>query len=327
MYVDMIEQAGHGPLLVDYGHRISKNEGLVGSEVVYVHPGNDWGGALNLYGGLAAECPKALLELSFLPEETPVFCIPSQMPAYSSLVGERLTKTDPVKVHPSWNQLDLENLASIEPRAKSIPHPYLWKDYVVGDSHAISLYRPKTSLKSVPYQTLHGALKLGLKTFIDYYHVKRVGFYFGNIDVRHHLMRQPDPNEATFKLVQEYINQAYDLVKQRDLHIDIYELLPIEDEARKIPKTGYYKGRPFWGSWTQRNFIRILFKDIARQLIKDLGDERIQLVEWTDYLLDDAGRLDFKHMEKPQSVHLARASWPYWQGPKEDTWTVEKFMT
>ena len=38
------------------------------------------------------------------------------------------------------------------------------------------------------------------------------------------------------------------------------------------------------------------------------------LNKWTNYLLNNDGELDFSHMEARKSVHLARSSYPHWQG-------------
>jgi hypothetical protein len=35
-------------------------------------------------------------------------------------------------------------------------------------------------------------------------------------------------------------------------HVGIYELLPCEEEARKLPKSGEFMKKPFWGSWEER---------------------------------------------------------------------------
>jgi hypothetical protein len=148
---------------------------------------------------------------------------------------------------------------------------------------------------------------MGLSSFIPKGEFTNAEFYFGNIDIRHHLCRQSDPAEATRDLVQRYVED----VKKLDFQsVKIWEPLPIENESRKLPKTGYYKGTPFYGTWTQRNEIRKIF--IAE--LEKYSTERVSIFKWTDHLLNAAGELDFEHMEKPQSVHLSRAAYPHWQG-------------
>ena len=135
-------------------------------------------------------------------------------------------------------------------------------------------------------------------------------FYFGNIDVRHHLLRQSDPEQAIRDLAKKY----YEQLRNLDLaKVSVYELLPIEHESRVLPKTGYYKGTPFYGSWDQRNTARLVFKDEMRKLC---AQGSVNLIEWVDPLLNEKGELDFECMEKPKSVHLSRNSYPHWQGRK-----------
>ena len=40
----------------------------------------------------------------------------------------------------------------------------------------------------------------------------------------------------------------------------------------------------------------------------------VDIFQWTGKLLNSKGELDFEAMEKPQSVHLSRASYPHWTG-------------
>jgi len=122
-------------------------------------------------------------------------------------------------------------------------------------------------------------------------------------------------------LVKEYV-QAADALDIE--HLGIYEPLPIEDESRKLPKSGYYKGRPFWGSWEDRNRAREIFIETAKNENERINS-RVRLIEWTDYLKNPQGQLDFAHMEKPRSVHLSRASYPHWTGLESEN-TLEDFF-
>jgi len=72
------------------------------------------------------------------------------MPNYSELIGARIAKTPPEKVHPSWGTIDLENLKQVEDVAIRMRFPTMQPNLVMGDSHAISLYRPGWTVNSVP---------------------------------------------------------------------------------------------------------------------------------------------------------------------------------
>jgi len=273
---------------------------------IYVYHGNDWFGSLNLFGGMKNYGNiDSLIRFSKIEKTKKVYSLWIDHPKYSEMLEPRLNG----EIHPDWHKVDWENLKYIENNAITIREIEIVNRAVAGDSHAICMYRPGWFVNSVPFKTLHGALKEGLETFIQPHH-EIAEFYFGNIDVRHHLCRQPDPEAATRDLANRYYTQ----LSQLDLaKVYAYELLPIENESRVLPKTGYYKGTPFYGSWEDRNRCRLIFKDEMRKLC---AQGSVNFIEWVDPLLNDRGELDFECMEKPKSVHLSRNSYPHWQGRK-----------
>ena len=271
---------------------------------VYVYHGNDWGGSLNLFGGMKNYGNIDNL-IRYSKIKGPVYSLWIDHPKYSEMLKPRM-KGD---IHPDWHKVDWDNLKKLENTAITVREIESVNRVVAGDSHAICMYRPGWFVNSVPFKTLHGALKQGLHTFIEPHH-EIAEFYFGNIDVRHHLLRQPDPEKA----VRDLANRYYEQLSQLDLaKVYAYELLPIENESRALPKTGYYKGTPFYGSWDQRDAARLIFKDEMKKLC---SQGSVNFIEWVDYLMNDKGELDFAYMEKPKSVHLSRASYPHWQGRK-----------
>ena len=273
---------------------------------IYVYHGNDWFGSLNLFGGMKNYGNiDNLIRFSKIDKTKKVYSLWIDHPKYSEMLEPRLNG----EIHPDWHKVDWENLKYIENNAITIREIEIVNRAVAGDSHAICMYRPGWFVNSVPFKTLHGALREGLQTFIQPHH-EIAEFYFGNIDVRHHLCRQPDPEMATRDLANRYYTQ----LSQLDLaKVYAYELLPIEHESRVLPKTGYYKGTPFYGSWEDRNRCRLIFKDEMRKLC---SRGSVNFIEWVDPLLNDRGELDFECMEKPKSVHLSRNSYPHWQGRK-----------
>jgi hypothetical protein len=273
---------------------------------IYVYHGNDWFGSLNLFGGMKNYGNiDNLIRFSKIDKTKKVYSLWIDHPKYSEMLEPRLNG----EIHPDWHKVDWENLKYIENNAITVREIEIVNRAVAGDSHAICMYRPGWFVNSVPFKTLHGALKEGLQTFIEPHH-EIAEFYFGNIDVRHHLCRQPDPEAATRDLANRYYTQ----LSQLDLaKVYAYELLPIEHESRVLPKTGYYKGTPFYGSWEDRNRCRLIFKDEMRKLC---ARGSVNFIEWVDPLLNDRGELDFECMEKPKSVHLSRNSYPHWQGRK-----------
>jgi hypothetical protein len=276
----------------------------VSFDEVYTYHGNDWFGSLNLFGGMKnyGNIDK-LIRYSKL--KAPVHSLWIDHPKYSEMLKPRLDGD----IHPDWHLVDWENLKKIEDTAITVREIETTNRAVAGDSHAICMYRPGWFVNSVPFKTLHGALKEGLQTFIEPHH-KIAEFYFGNIDVRHHLNRLPNMEQRTRNLANRYHEQLVSLDLEE---VSAYELLPIENESRVLPKTGYYKGSPFYGSWEQRNKARLIFKDEMKNLC---AKSRVKFIDWVDPLLNNSGELDFECMEKPKSVHLSRNSYPHWQGRK-----------
>ena len=81
------------------------------------------------------------------------------------------------------------------------------------------------------------------------------------------------------------------------------DALPIENESRKLPKTGFYKGTPFAGTWKERT-------ELVNQFNRSI-DEMCERNGWDCYMhpevyLNSVKELSFDVMEKPKSVHLSR---------------------
>jgi hypothetical protein len=157
------------------------------------------------------------------------------------------------------------------------------------------------------FNSLYGALKKGLESYL-LYDMERVIFYFGNIDVRHHLMRQEDPIASTFSLYDEYVSQVRSLIDRKKIkRATIVEPLPIEHEERKIPKMGRYKHDSFYGGVDQRIKLREQIKIFLR------NQKDIDTFKWPTIFEKLSGEEFAKqYMEKPaKSVHLSRSGY-YW---------------
>lgn len=162
------------------------------------------------------------------------------------------------------------------------------ENLVIGDSHSISVWPYESyGISRNDGKTLHGFLKMNL----DLSTYKHIIMYFGNIDIRFHLARQNNPIEATKDLFNRYCDYA------SKYNSSITQLLPIEDESRKIPKSGLYKGKAFFGDIELRKELR----RIANQVMLESG---IDFLTWPDYFVDEKGNLKFDIMEPKQSVHI-----------------------
>jgi len=162
------------------------------------------------------------------------------------------------------------------------------RNLVIGDSNSLRVWPDESyTISRNDGKTLHGFLKINL----DLSKYDKIIFYFGNIDVRFHLARQEDPIQATRDLFKQYCEYA------SKYNATLTMLLPIEDESRKIPNSGKYKGKNFFGSIELRKQIR----NEANKIIIESG---LNYLEWPSTFLDEKGNLSFDIMEPRQSVHI-----------------------
>jgi hypothetical protein len=284
----------------------TKNAGQVRELVkkgdeVYVYHGMEFNGGMNLQGGLTEEIYGRCGDLTRLikgPSKLISLDIP--MPNYGELFLKR-------KETPEFSELSAELSAEI--RHSLIPmlgSPPKAENLIVGDSHSLSLYRPGSAIIRLDGQTLYGALQTKLSEIVVGGRLSRqisgpprkITFYFGNIDLRHHLARN---GSATVKwLVAEYIKQV---VQCKSMCPDIEIALPlaINDDSRRLPKTGYFKGTPFYGSWNER---QELYVTMCSELIKGAKKAGIEIYRHPKHFNNEMQQLSVDALEKPQSVHI-----------------------
>ena len=229
IYADMI-----GNCDVNYSGKIKDHNQY---DRMWVYHGNDWNGGMNLFGGVYG-FPYVQNTVNFSKFKGEVKSLLVDFPPYHEMIknkikaGEEKGKT----IQPEWYEIDLKNLERMYNEAETIKYPNKTKKMVVGDSHAICLYRPGWTVNSVPFKTCNGVLNDGLETYIDL-DIDRLEFYFGNIDIRHHLCRlEGDLKENVIELAERYVTE----VRNLSVPAKIFELLPIEDESRKIQKSRKY---------------------------------------------------------------------------------------
>jgi len=155
------------------------------------------------------------------------------------------------------------------------------------------VWRPGFGLDRTDGKTLHGFLK-DADSLVEEWNSKydEVVLYFGNIDLRFHLMRQENPRAATGDLFRRYIEFAKKLN-----NATLVNLLPVEHESRKLPGTGLYLKQPFFGTRQERADLR----DAANRIMNNSG---LKTIQWPDEWIDEDGMKMFEYMEAKQSVHL-----------------------
>jgi hypothetical protein len=281
---------------------LHKGESWDDYDVIFLYHGMEFQGSLNLFGG--ASDATALLFKRMLDFKGVFVSLDIPMPDYGELCKGRLKKCEP-----EWSSMDWDALSELCGKIPVMRTPLKSSHLVLGDSHAFSAYVPGAMVARMDCKTLHGALQMQIPDLVEL-HLSMWGIpgapmdtltlYFGNIDVRHHLCRFSDRESKVREMVEEYEKQ----IKATGIrYVEIVELLPIENESRKLPKTGYYKGEPFHGAWTERTSIRMYVnRQFEKMVERNPG--------WSMYrhpkeIVNEKGELDFAAMEVPRSVHLS----------------------
>lgn len=165
------------------------------------------------------------------------------------------------------------------------------KKVVIGDSHSLSVWKPGFGLNRTDGRTLYGFLNRATPDEFNSKYDETIT-YFGNIDLRFHLIRQSDPKQATKDLFNKYIDFSLKLNNNT-----IVKLLPVENESRKLPGTGLYLKKAYFGTREERMELR----EIAHDILDKSG---IKTIDWPNEWIDKDGTKMFEYMEPKQSVHL-----------------------
>lgn len=273
-------------------------------DLVFLNHGMEFQGTLNIFGGATDEPAKKIRRLIFTdPKKLVSLDIP--MPDYGTLAKGRLSACSDV-----WRLTDWDRVSEVCSQVNYTTQAAIKTDHLVlGDSHSFYAYPGFGKVSRNDGKTMHGVIKVGLDNMIRSMHagrkkVKSVTLYFGNIDVRHHLCRF-NMEAAIDDLTKRYEAEVIRTQKECKLSsVELVEVLPIENESRKLPQTGFYKGKPFWGTWSERNDARILMNERLHDMANRNG---WSIYRHPDFFVNGAGELDFSVMEKPQNVHIARS--------------------
>jgi hypothetical protein len=196
--------------------------------------------------------------------------------------------------------LKRKEITKIPDKNVYLKHTDTGEKLILGDSHSLSIFKKGYSIKRIDGKTLNGFLKIGLHKYLKE-NVKELIFYAGNIDIRFHVHRF-----GGRKVIVDLIKRLFIQLENLNLEkITLVCLLPIEDESRKIPGTGLYKGKPFFGTKENRTYYVKEFNSLLKRGCTHYG---YNLIEWDfDY---DQG-LSFDNMESRQSVHLKPKSYKF----------------
>jgi hypothetical protein len=270
---------------------------LVLGNVWYVSTPMEFKGeAFNLFGGYTEEVKSRIARLLEFDLEN-IVALDVPIPDIERILRPRAEKTDFNFTDAEWKKITSMKSCEVVKHEVFVPEP---DTVVLGDSHSISRYETNSLVLRHDGLTMHGLLKRGIKSYLPNYFVPHLVINAGNVDIRHHLMRQENPTASIQELIRELSLQLKQL--HADRLIDTYEITepyPIEYEGRRIPKSGYYKGTPFYGTQAQRSTIRKTWR-VA------LDNTFEQVFHWPDAWYEyEPEYYANEYMEKPGSVHLS----------------------
>jgi hypothetical protein len=263
-------------------------------DIMLLEHGMEFKGSFNIFGGANDDLYNQVIRL--FSKGVRMYSLHHDMPCVGTLIEKRLKtgsdlfKTLEVRIE------DAKEICASIPRVDRIQKT---KSLCFGDSHSFSQYTPGYMTDRHDGLTLFGTLRRGIRSYVPQ-DIEELRIYLGNIDIRHHLMRQANPSKALKDMMAMYEQQLIDLEIDK---IEVVQALPIENESRPLPKTGYYKDAPFAGSWAERTELVKQFN----QLVTDMCN-RNGWKTWRhpDVYINSFGELTFDVMEKPKSVHIAR---------------------
>lgn len=299
MLVNQLKHAGYVPVLLT-----GKDASWDGLDAVLIDHGMEFKGRFNLFGGgtdeVAANVERVL-------DGTLLFSYGCEMPDLGQLVRSRHRTGSPGFKALLERADDLTDACSAVQRIDSVDR---YDRLCFGDSHALSQYEPGFGVSRNDGLTMHGAVTRGLDTWVSP-EVRELRVYLGNIDVRHHLCRhEPD---AVVSLVNRYMAELEKLAPGLR-KVEVVHALPIETEDRRVPKSGWYRGTPFFGTRSERAAVA---ERMNKLIDAGCGVRGFDVIEHPPTYFGPDGELRTDVMERPQSVHIS--PWHY----RWDLWNDE----
>ena len=262
-------------------------------DVVYIDHGANFGGTLNLFGGATKE---VFDRINFVAACKEVISLDHDMPEWGEQLRKRIGNATTYEgITEEWCDALTKRLKDVPSlKQENLDH---FKNITLGDSHTIAFSAANDRCYRNDGKTLFGALKAGLKTMLrDTVPRGTLTLSFGSIDIRHHILRQ---NTDIPALIKEYVKQGQELEKEFGCDVWFATPVPVEWEGRKIPKTGYFKKTPFFGSMEER-------RNATEQFIVELYKQSGKVVQAPEeWYTMDGEQYAKTYMEFGSSFHIA----------------------
>lgn len=288
--------------------------------VIIFDMGAEFGGTLNLFGGLDEKCWIRTMELFNF--KGMMYSWQHELPNLCSTIQSRVGN---VSTYSKFKDLTWEDFIMLGQRLFSTQvfhHVYKTDKMLIGDSHTPSVWTPGFMIERRDGRTLKGMLekntieKYLLRFAQDGVMIKSIHVHAGAIDIRHHVCRTEDPEQEVASMVMNMVGAIHDYEEKAGYEFDnviLTHTVGIEDESRELPQTGYFKKTPFFGSAEKRMSVRKAFNEVVDDYTKDCpGWTHIEIPA---HFFDEAGKMKFEYMEKPGSVHTS---------PEHYRWDLDK---
>ena len=236
---------------------------------VYIDHGANFGGTLNLFGGATKD---VFDRINLVASCKSIVSLDHDMPDYGEMLRKRIgANTTYEGITEEWCDMLSARLAKVSSikqhdlaSVKNL-HFEILEGITVGDSHTSAFSHRTDVVYRNDGKTLHGALKTGLRSlFRGESPFGRVTLCLGSIDIRHHILRHSD--FVLENLIREYVTQGSALESMHDCEVFYAAPVPVEFEERRIPKSGFYKKEPFFGTQEQRS-------DLTKRFIDELDKQ------------------------------------------------------
>ena len=284
----------------------AKDSDLSSCTELYWEHGVNFGGGLNLFGGVTDEIVDRIEQLVNFKGD--LFSLDLPMPNYAEQLEKRIGQAT------CSPRMTKSLLAAFKQRlddSKTLLQSQLgFTKVAIGDSHATAFALQHSMVLRTNGLTLYGALTKGefMKQILSCKKMpSKVTLVAGSIDIRHHIGRQADSGKAIEDLCERYCEVIEFIKKELEIVVEVAAPVPVEYEARRLPQTGYYKDKPFCGSMVSRREWTSYFIDLMACENKVVGPP----AEWYSM---DGEEYAKQYMELGSSVHIAPINYRrfYW---------------
>lgn len=278
-------------------------DSLADAETIYIDHGvNTFPGQLNLFGGVNDNVADRIIDILINTDATIVGLdySMSEMGYVDNLIKRIGQPTFSSKLSPAM----LEELGKVFASAEhSTQMDWFSGSVAIGDSHTTSYASSGQIVERANGMTLFSALRdktfrIAAEKYADL-SPEIITLVAGSIDIRHHLMRQDHPIQATRELMKAFVQEAEYISGELLCEVELACPVPVEFEGRKVPKTGFYKGSAFAGTQEERAELT----EVAIDTLTGLWSNVVSPPH--DWYVMDPEQYAKENMELSSSVHIA----------------------